>query len=164
MVRQNNMHCCLQTTVNKDKIRHQTFWASKMFSLVADCRDRGCTDSERLNANIWLTLGPQRKRSQPHPLSTPRHYLQSTSGVNIFVYQWKSSECRQGRGNKMGKRLEEGYSQGEGETEGERGNVGSTSMVCQLKILANPLFVDLFLFSNQSIGMAFHPWKMFSIT
>lgn len=104
------------------------------------------------------------KRSQPQvPLSTPRNYLQSTSGVNIFVYQWKNRECRQGLGKgwerDRGKDRTSGRErQREGKTE-ERGNVGSTSMICQLKIFANPHSQWLFLFGSL-IWMVFHPPTM----
>lgn len=71
-----------------------------MFPLVADCSGRGCTESVLWNTNIQFTLLSQRKDKNlnPVPLSTPRDYLQSTSGVNIFVYRWKTVNIEKGQG------------------------------------------------------------------
>lgn len=97
-----------------------------MFSLVADCRGRGC--------RVWLDTHTDCTSTLKYALSetpfiNPQKYLQSTSGVNIFVHWWMKKKNWES-GIEMGV---EG-SIGTARQKKDRKDVGSTRTICQLKI------------------------------
>lgn len=113
-----------------------------MFSLVADCRGRGCTVWLDTHTDCTSTLKYAQSET---PFIKPQKYLQSTSGVNIFVHWWRywvKKKKKKSWESELDTGVERSVSTARQKK--DRKDVGSTRTICQLKICQAKICEGLF--------------------